>query len=188
MELSGHRYGPECLGQYKENLHKFFGQIKSIVDEHCLVLWALTMPVGKKIKGGFLVPESFEQLVQASLSLWRLTLPLVLESPQLSHLAPTLCYDVIEANFYGGRLAEEYGFDVLDLHFHFRFSLQHRRPDGVHWDALAHRHISSLLLRHAADAWGVELQAPPPPAAGGQCSAVGLIHMSVSCLSLLKTV
>ncbi|XP_056298154.1 PC-esterase domain-containing protein 1A-like isoform X2 [Pseudoliparis swirei] len=135
------RYGLECLGQYKENLHKFFGQIKSIMHDHCLILWALTMPVGKKIKGGFLVPE-------------------------LSHLAPTLRYDVIEANFYGGRLAEEYGFDVLDLHFHFRFSLQHRRADGIHWDALAHRHISSLLLRHAADAWGVELQAPPPPAAG----------------------
>uniref|UniRef100_A0A8C3B2Y5 Family with sequence similarity 113 n=1 Tax=Cyclopterus lumpus TaxID=8103 RepID=A0A8C3B2Y5_CYCLU len=136
------RYGMECLGQYKENLHKFFGQIRTIVHGDCLILWALTMPLGKKIKGGFLLPE-------------------------LSHLAPTLRHDIIEANFYGGRLAEAYGLDVLDLHFHFRFSLQHRMPDGVHWDALAHRRISSLLLRHAADAWGVDLDGPPLPASSG---------------------
>ncbi|KAK9524388.1 hypothetical protein VZT92_016786 [Zoarces viviparus] len=130
------RYGLECVGQYKENLHKFFGQIKAIVYRDCLILWALAMPLGKKIKGGFLVPE-------------------------VSHLAPTLRYDIIEANFYSGRLAEAYGLDVLDLHFHSRCSLQHRMPDGVHWDALAHRRISSLLLQHAAEAWGVDLYDPP---------------------------
>ncbi|XP_051284520.1 PC-esterase domain-containing protein 1B-like isoform X1 [Dicentrarchus labrax] len=132
------RYGLGGLQQYKENLHKFFGQIKTIVRHDCLILWSLAMPLGKKIKGGFLVPE-------------------------VSHLGPSLCYDIIEANFYSGRLAEAYGLDVLDLHFHFRLSLQHRMPDGVHWDALAHRHISSLLLQHIADAWGVDLQDPPPP-------------------------
>ncbi|XP_037614494.1 PC-esterase domain-containing protein 1A-like isoform X1 [Sebastes umbrosus] len=132
------RYGLESLDQYKENLHKFFGEIKTIVHCKCLILWVLAMPVGKKIKGGFLVPE-------------------------VSHLAATLRYDVIEANFYSGRLAEAYGFDVLDLHFHFRLSLQHRMPDGIHWDALAHRRVSSLLLQHTADAWGVHLDDPPPP-------------------------
>ncbi|XP_033962022.1 PC-esterase domain-containing protein 1A-like [Pseudochaenichthys georgianus] len=130
------RYGPECLEQYKENLHKFFSQIKALVGRDCLMLWTLAMPLAKKIKGGFLVPE-------------------------VSHLAPSLCYDLIEANFYCSQLADAYGLDVLDLHFHFRFSLQHRMPDGVHWDALAHRRISSLLLGHAADAWGVHLHAPP---------------------------
>ncbi|KAJ4937026.1 hypothetical protein JOQ06_001610 [Pogonophryne albipinna] len=122
-------YGPECLEQYKENLHKFFSQIKALVGRDCLMLWTLAMPLAKKIKGGFLVSE-------------------------VSHLAPSLCYDLIEANFYCSQLADAYGLDVLDLHFHFRFSLQHRMPDGVHWDALAHRRISSLLLGHAADAWG----------------------------------
>lgn len=51
------RYGLECFQQYKENLHKFFGQIKTIVCHECLILWTLAMPLGKKIKGGFLVPE-----------------------------------------------------------------------------------------------------------------------------------
>ncbi|XP_045921826.1 PC-esterase domain-containing protein 1A-like isoform X1 [Micropterus dolomieu] len=132
------RYGVGCIEQYKENLHKFFGQITTIVHHDCFILWSLAMPLGKKIKGGFLVPE-------------------------VSHLGPTLRYDIIEANFYSSRLADAYGLDVLDLHFHFRPHLQHRMPDGVHWDALAHRHISNLLLQHVAEAWGVDLHDPPSP-------------------------
>lgn len=75
-------------------------------------------------------------------------------------MGPALRDDVIEANFYGSTLAGAYGMDVLDLHFHFRFSLQHRMKDGVHWNALAHRRITSLLLQHAAQAWGVVLPCP----------------------------
>ncbi|XP_026208995.1 PC-esterase domain-containing protein 1A-like isoform X2 [Anabas testudineus] len=91
------RYGLERIQQYKENLHRFFTQIKTIVFPECLLLWALAMPLSKKIKGGFLVP-------------------------------------------------------------------QHRMPDGVHWDAVAHRNISTLVLQHVADAWGVNLHDPPCPA------------------------
>ncbi|MEQ2192973.1 hypothetical protein XENOCAPTIV_020843, partial [Xenoophorus captivus] len=75
----------------------------------------------------------------------------------VSHLGPTLCYDIIEANFYSTKLADFNGLDVLDLHFYFRHSLHHRMPDGIHWDALAHRRMSSLLLKHVADAWGIKL-------------------------------
>lgn len=53
-----------------------------------------------------------------------------------------------------------HGLDVLDLHFQFRFSLHHRTSDGVHWNAIAHRKITSLLLEHAAQAWGVDMTCP----------------------------
>ncbi|KAM3590332.1 uncharacterized protein V6R79_007699 [Siganus canaliculatus] len=133
------RYGPGRLDEYKENLHRFFSQIRSVVCCDCLILWSLAMPLGKRIRGGFLVPE-------------------------VSYLSSVLCHDVIEANFYSNRLARAYGLDVLDLHFHFRLSLQHRMPDSIHWDALAHRRISSLLLQHAAHAWGVDLPHLPASA------------------------
>uniref|UniRef100_A0A671VSC7 Family with sequence similarity 113 n=1 Tax=Sparus aurata TaxID=8175 RepID=A0A671VSC7_SPAAU len=113
---------------YKENLQKFFIELKETLPEETLVVWSLTMPLGEKIKGGFLVSE---------------------------HKAPQLRNDVIEANFYSGTLGDFYGMDVLDLHFQFRFSLQHRTKDGVHWNALAHRRITFLLLQHIAEAWGV---------------------------------
>lgn len=87
---------------------------------------------------------------------------------QISQLGPTVCYDVIKANLNSSRLASSYGLDVLDLHFHFRLSLQNRMPDGVHWNAVAHRHISTLLLQHVADAWGVKLQDSPCPPGRGQ--------------------
>lgn len=47
------KWGPE----YKENLNKFFVHLKAVLPEESLVVWNMTMPLGKKIIGGFLVPE-----------------------------------------------------------------------------------------------------------------------------------
>ncbi|XP_036002513.1 PC-esterase domain-containing protein 1A [Fundulus heteroclitus] len=128
------RYNPNWTADYKENLKRFFDELKMVLPEESLVIWNLTMPLGKRIKGGFLVPE-------------------------IVHKVPQLRYDVIEANFYGWTLADAYEMDVLDLHFQFRFSLQHRTTDGIHWNAIAHRRITALLLQHIAQAWGVTLAA-----------------------------
>ncbi|XP_070849917.1 PC-esterase domain-containing protein 1A [Chaetodon trifascialis] len=129
------RYLCNWTDNYKDNLQKFFVELRGILPEETLVIWNLTMPLGEKIKGGFLVPE-------------------------IEHKAPQLRHDVLEANFYSGTLADSHGMDVLDLHFQFRFSLQHRTMDGVHWNALAHRRITSLLLQHSAQAWGVIMPSP----------------------------
>ncbi|TSL34645.1 Ubiquitin thioesterase OTUB1 [Bagarius yarrelli] len=138
------RYNQKWVPEYKENLKKFFGQLKAVLPEESLVVWNMTMPLGKKIIGGFLVPE-------------------------IQDMAPTIRNDVIEANFYSAMLADTYGLDVLDLHFLFRFSLQHRMKDGIHWNALVHRQITCFLLAHAAQAWAVEL--PNPVAPGVNCLA-----------------
>ncbi|KAM7377508.1 hypothetical protein PAMA_014015 [Pampus argenteus] len=132
------RYNTSWIDDYKEDLHMFFEELSGILPEETLVIWNLTMPLGDRIRGGFLVPE-------------------------IEHRASQLRYDVIEANFYSGTLADCYGMDVLDLHFYFRFSLQHRTKDGVHWNALAHRKITSLLSKHAAQAWGVTCFSYRPP-------------------------
>lgn len=127
------------------------------------------MPLGERIKGGFLVPEvhchqpcmlSLSEL--NSLLWWNSSFPprFLCGPPQIEHKAPLLRDDVIEANFYSGTLANSYEMDVLDLHYHFRFSLQHRTNDGVHWNALAHRWLTCLLLKHIAQAWGVTLPLP----------------------------
>ncbi|KAM9307154.1 PC-esterase domain-containing protein 1A [Pholidichthys leucotaenia] len=126
------RYNSKWTDEYKENLHHFFDDLQAVLPKETLIIWNLTMPLGERIRGGFLVPE-------------------------IEHKASHLRYDVIEANFYSGTLASAYGLDVLDLHFQFRLSLQHRVKDGVHWDAIAHRKITCLLLQHAAQAWGVIL-------------------------------
>ncbi|XP_021433407.2 PC-esterase domain-containing protein 1A isoform X6 [Oncorhynchus mykiss] len=129
------RYNPKWHNEYQENLHKLFDKMNSILPPECLVMWNMTMPLGKRIVGGFFVPE-------------------------IEHRGATLCYDVIQANFYSSKMADAYGLDVLDLHFQFRFSLEHRMKDGVHWNSLAHRRITTLLLQHAAEAWGVVLHCP----------------------------
>ncbi|TMS02426.1 PC-esterase domain-containing protein 1A [Larimichthys crocea] len=129
------RYLSNWIVDYQERLKMFFEELHTILPDKTLIIWNLTMPLGQKIKGGFLVPE-------------------------IKHKVSHLRQDVIEANFYSGTLANSYGLDVLDLHFQFRFSLQHRTTDGVHWNALAHRKITSLLLQHSAQAWGVILPCP----------------------------
>ncbi|KAM6949160.1 PC-esterase domain-containing protein 1A-like [Aplochiton taeniatus] len=129
------RYSAKWVDEYKENLSRFFEELNSILPKDSLIMWNLTMPLGKRIRGGFLVPE-------------------------IEHKALTLRHDIIEANFYSGTLADAHGLDVLDLHCRFRFSLQHRMKDGVHWNAVVHRHITTLLLQHVAQAWGVTLPCP----------------------------
>ncbi|XP_030206502.1 PC-esterase domain-containing protein 1A [Gadus morhua] len=129
------RYKAAWEEDYAEDLHLFLGQLKEAVPRETLVVWNLTMPLGRRVLGGFLTPE-------------------------VASRAGTLRYDVVEANFIGGALADAYGADVLDMHFHFRLSLQQRTKDGVHWNALAHRRMTCLILGHAAEAWGVQL----PPA------------------------
>ncbi|XP_072410590.1 PC-esterase domain-containing protein 1A-like [Chiloscyllium punctatum] len=138
------RYGSNSIEQYRENLAKFFSRLREVILPECLVIWNMTMPLGEKIKGGFLIPE-------------------------LQYLEMSLRYDVIEANFYSALLADAHGFDVLDLHHQFRFALHHRAADGVHWSHVIHRQISQLLLEHIASAWGVALPPGKPQASVPVC-------------------
>ncbi|XP_006894251.1 PREDICTED: PC-esterase domain-containing protein 1A isoform X2 [Elephantulus edwardii] len=126
------RYGRYSMESYRENLERVFVRMDQVLPDSCLLVWNMAMPLGERVTGGFLLPE-------------------------LQPLAASLRRDVVEGNFYSATLAGGYCFDVLDLHFHFRHAVRHRHRDGVHWDQIAHRHLSHLLLTHVADAWGVEL-------------------------------
>ncbi|XP_058512018.1 PC-esterase domain-containing protein 1B isoform X1 [Ochotona princeps] len=130
------RYGPESGKRYLKNLAKLFAHLGRVLPPSCLLVWNTAMPVGHKITASFLPPE--DQPYAASLRIY-----------------------LIEANFYCFAEARKHGFDLLDLHFHFRHASQHRHHDGVHWNARAHRCLSYLLLAHVADAWGVELPHRP---------------------------
>ncbi|XP_063042716.1 PC-esterase domain-containing protein 1A-like isoform X2 [Engraulis encrasicolus] len=132
------RYGRVWEADYMENLTSFFRNLRLILPDDSLIIWNVTMPLGEKIIGGFLVPE-------------------------IAEIGPMLRFDIVEANYCSATLANTYGLDVLDLHFQFRFNLQHRMKDGVHWNAVAHRRITCLLLAHVAQAWGVELLPSQPP-------------------------
>ncbi|XP_035161493.1 PC-esterase domain-containing protein 1B-like [Callithrix jacchus] len=130
LDLS--RDGRDCLRSYRQNLESLFARLDRALPVSCLLLWNTAMPVAETISGSFLPRE--HRLRRSRLR-----------------------EDVMEANFYSSAEAVRRGFDVLDLHFHFRHATRHRLPDGVHWDEHAHRHLSQLLLAHLADAWGVDL-------------------------------
>uniref|UniRef100_A0A8C0J2W3 Family with sequence similarity 113 n=1 Tax=Chelonoidis abingdonii TaxID=106734 RepID=A0A8C0J2W3_CHEAB len=123
------RYGAKSMMEYRVNLEKAFNRLDKVLPHTCLLVWNMTMPVGHKIIGGFLIPE----------------------------VRQTLPHKVIEGNFYGAVLASTHHFDVLDLHYYFRFDERQRSRDGVHWNRAVHRRVTHLLLAHVADAWGVEI-------------------------------
>uniref|UniRef100_A0A670ZI01 PC-esterase domain containing 1A n=1 Tax=Pseudonaja textilis TaxID=8673 RepID=A0A670ZI01_PSETE len=124
--------------EYRRNLEIAFNKLDADLPPSCLVIWNMTMPLGPRIKGGFLIPE-------------------------LQHLSQTLRQDIIEGNFYGATLADLHLFDVVDLHFHFRFDVGNRVKDGIHWNNVVHRRITNLLLTHLAEAWGVKEARRPVP-------------------------
>ncbi|KAL8613301.1 hypothetical protein ACOMHN_052541 [Nucella lapillus] len=128
------RYGTSAIDRYKENLSFLFFRFMEVLPPECLVVWNTTMPISKNARGGFLVKE-----VECDNSILRI--------------------DVLEANFYARQIVVSCGFDVLDLHFWFRHHIDWRVADGIHWNPLAHRHMSELLLSHVANAWGF----PIPP-------------------------
>jgi len=53
------RYSSSWIDDYKEKLHRFFDGLSRVLPEETLVIWNLTMPLGERMKGGFLVPEVY---------------------------------------------------------------------------------------------------------------------------------
>uniref|UniRef100_A0A8C6VEC2 PC-esterase domain-containing protein 1A n=1 Tax=Naja naja TaxID=35670 RepID=A0A8C6VEC2_NAJNA len=131
------RYGPSSMMEYRKNLEIAFNKLDADLPPSCLVIWNMTMPLGPRIKSGFLIPE-------------------------LQHLSQTLCQDIIEGNFYGGTLAGLHLFDMVDLHFHFCFDMGNSVKDGIHWDNVVHRWITNLLLTQLANAWRVVIPKKNP--------------------------
>ncbi|XP_070539798.1 PC-esterase domain-containing protein 1A-like [Ptychodera flava] len=124
------RYGPMSITTYKNNLEKLFKRLKATLPAHSMVLWNTTLPVSSNIRGGFMVPE-------------------------VAFMNDTLRLDILEANYYARDTVASFGYDVLDLHYYFRWQLHRRAKDGVHWNEKAHRRITNLVLAHLANAWGV---------------------------------
>ncbi|KAF7485305.1 PC-esterase domain-containing protein 1B [Marmota marmota marmota] len=135
------RYGPHSWNSYLQNLENLFGRLGEVLPESCLLVWNTAMPVGKKITARFLPRKPLP---------WAIPLRRI----------------VVHANFYSSIKASKHGFDVLDLHFHFRHAWNCLQSDGVHWNEHAHRQLSYLLLTHVAEAWGVELPCRPPAPIG----------------------
>ncbi|XP_056407504.1 PC-esterase domain-containing protein 1A-like [Hyla sarda] len=120
------RYYEEPLETYKTNLDVLFRRLKVVLGPQCLLLWTMTMPVGYR---DYEMPENVRH---------------------------NLREDIVEGNFFSAVLADFHRLDVLDMHYHFRWKLHLRWHDAVHWNQIAHRKYTQILLSHIAQAWGVE--------------------------------
>lgn len=76
---------------------------------------------------------------------------------QIEYAKFTMRFHVMEANMYAQKLLAENGYNVLDFHFHLRWLVHRRNPDGMHWSNKAMRHLTNLLFTHISLAIGVPL-------------------------------
>ena len=60
---------------------------------------------------------------------------------------------IFDINRYSSDLAKKYNFQVIDLHYLVRDKAQHRCKDGMHYDALIHRQISTHLAQYLSAAF-----------------------------------
>ena len=135
-----HRYGLHGLAAFKVNLGKLMFALNSTLDSDCVFIWNATLPLASKCKGGFLLP--------------------------LFDTIPSL--EIMEANFFVRNAMNSSKRLFLDLHAIFSQQLHHRAKDGVHWDKVAHRRITNLLLTELSRLWNVavprrtHIEAPRP--------------------------
>lgn len=122
------RWGPDGVEDYKKNVPRFFSGLQQRLPPTTLVMWLTAAPLSQEVRGGFLVP-------------------------QLDFLKYSLRFHILEANCFCKEAADKFGIDVLDLHFHLRFLLEHRARDGIHWEPLAVRLCTNLVLTHVAISW-----------------------------------
>ena len=134
------------MNNFRSNLQKVLQRFKLLLPPSSLFMWNATMPVSSQIRsrGTFLLPD-------------------------ISFMQHVLQGDVLEANFYAQQVVRDLKFDFLDLHYYFRNQLQHRKPDGVHWDEIVHRRITNLLLTHICEAFNFGLPARNPDLHPNQC-------------------
>ena len=151
------RYG-QCahsMDPYKKNLETTFSRLNSILPMETLIMWNCALPVSKEARGGVLIPE-------------------------LQTLGTILGIEILAGNFYSKELAKFYDIDVLDLHFYFRKQMQRQAPDGIHWNYVAHRRITNLILAHIAVSWGVGCprgRVPPAQQSPPQKDRMGTIGL-----------
>ena len=67
-----------------------------------------------------------------------------------------LVEDIAIGNASCRPVMQRYGWDLLDAQYWFRQNQDvHRIPDGIHWNAKAHRWLTSIFLSHISEAWGL---------------------------------
>lgn len=125
------RWGSDGVAQFKENIIETFIFLRSTLP--CTrIIWLTNFPIHFNCKGGFLTED-------------------------IKFLRNMLPYHIVFANKYVSELANLFKIDVLDFHYHFRFLSNHHSEDGIHWDSVAIRYATNLLLTHIGLVWDIAL-------------------------------
>ncbi|CAF0752615.1 unnamed protein product, partial [Didymodactylos carnosus] len=122
----------QSMAVYKDNFIILLRKLRHLMPD-ALLIWLSAMPVSNKSKGGF-IPKDTE------------------------YIRPILPSLVRDANHYCKELCPKYGVMYIDTHSLFFRMLHLRKDDGIHWNTLAHRMVSEIVLNRLKAYWyGINL-------------------------------
>ncbi|CAF0741881.1 unnamed protein product [Rotaria sp. Silwood1] len=116
------KYEKNSEKDYAQLLEECFRSIRSIIPPHTIIIWLTATPFSKDARG-------------------------VLDETR-SEKKNFLRIRIFDINTFSSQLAKKYNFQVIDLHYLVRKCIQHRCKDGMHYDALIHREITTHIARY----------------------------------------
>ncbi|CAF0961671.1 unnamed protein product [Adineta steineri] len=116
------KYEKNSEKEYAQLLEECFRSIRSIIPPQTIVIWLTATPFSRDARG-------------------------VLDETR-SDKKNFLRIRMFHINTFSSELAKKYNFQVIDLHYLLRKRVQHRCKDGMHYDALIHREITTHIARY----------------------------------------
>ncbi|CAF3092491.1 unnamed protein product [Rotaria socialis] len=116
------KYEKNSERDYAQLLEECFRSIRSIIPPQTIVIWLTATPFSKNACG-------------------------VLDETR-SEKKNFLRIRIFDINTFSSQLAKKYNFQVIDLHYLVRKRTQHRCKDGMHYDAIIHREITTHIVRY----------------------------------------
>lgn len=156
--IDGQRYFP----QYSYNLRQLVDQVDKLVDkeeikrlrkrgpkpkdnkvhrdrDRPLKIWRSALPIGRHARGGLLVPEirfgGTAESFRKDMGFGNIAAQKVIKS--------TMNWDYLDASYIYRKLQN---------------TDNYRERDGVHWNQIAHRWLSYLLLHRISQLWGYKFE------------------------------
>ncbi|CAH1783871.1 unnamed protein product [Owenia fusiformis] len=125
------------VGEYQQKLTTLFQRLHQVLPD-TLRIWSTAAPVTKTAKAGC-IPD------------------------HLRCHNDTLPVEIMQCNWHAKQLADQYDMGIVDMEYYFQHQLYNMAGDGVHWNGLAHRRMSNIILTYICNISEIEL--PPAPEA-----------------------
>jgi hypothetical protein len=137
------KYEQNVEREYAQLLEECFRSLRALIPPQTIIIWLTAVTRFHDIYARY-AHEMFSTCFQTPFSKDARG---VLDETR-SEKKKFLRIRIFDINRFSSQLAMKYNFQVVDLHYLVRQRVQHRCKDGMHYDALIHREITTHIARY----------------------------------------